>query len=294
MPIAASICLAATMIASAPPAATPATPPAAAASAAKLNTLTPEEAKAGWILLFDGKDAGAHLRGYRKTEMPKEWAVEDGTIVLRGKGGDLVTKDEFADFEFVIDWKIAEGGNSGVMWRVTEDHTYPWETGLEMQVLDDTKHPDGKSRLTSAGACYALYPAPEGAVKPVGQWNTARILAVGPKITYELNGVKTAEFDMSSVEYKALVAGSKFAAMPDFGQRAKGHIALQDHGDVVAYRNIKIRPIGTAAGAPTTKPADGAAKKSGAGESKTMTTPKSGAPAGTAPAGDAPAKKSAP
>jgi hypothetical protein len=221
------------------------------------NVLTPDEAKAGWVLLFDGKDAGAHLRGYKKDAMPASWHVDDGELVLKGKGGDIVTKDEYQDFELVLDWKISEGGNSGIMWHVTEDHGYPWETGPEMQILDDAKHPDGKSRLTSAGACYALYPAPEGAVKPVGQWNTARILAVGPKVTYWLNGTKTAEFDMSSKEWKDKLAGSKFKSMPDFATRAKGHIALQDHGDEVAFRNIKVRPIApTGAGeAPKAAPA---------------------------------------
>ncbi len=210
------------------------------------NTLTTAEQKAGWQLLFDGKDASMNFRAFRGTALPKEWSVEDGSIVLRGKGGDIVTKDEYSDFEFSIDWKITAGGNSGVFWHASEDFGAPWETGPEMQILDDTKHADGKSRLTSAGACYALYPAPEGAVKPVGEWNTAVIKAVGPKVTYTLNGVKTAEFDMSSQDWKDKVAGSKFASMKNFGTKAKGHIALQDHGDVVMFRNIKIRQLGAA------------------------------------------------
>jgi len=210
------------------------------------NTLSADEVKDGWVLLFDGKDASKSFRGFRRTDLPKEWAVEDGAIVLRGKGGDLATKDQYADFEFAVDWKIAPGGNSGIMWRSSEEFGAPWETGPEMQVLDDTKHVDGKSPLTSAGACYALYPAPVGAVKPVGEWNHAVICANGPKVTYTLNGVKTAEFDLSSKEWKDKVAGSKFASMKAFGTKDRGHIVLQDHGDVVMYRNIKIRPIGTA------------------------------------------------
>jgi hypothetical protein len=218
------------------------------------NALTDAERKAGWILLFDGKAAGAKLRGFKRADFPSEWAVEDGCIVLRGKGGDLVTKDQFADFEFSCDWNVAPGGNSGIMWHVSEEFSYPWETGPEMQVLDDERHGDGKSRLTSAGACYGLYPAPEGAVRPAGEWNTAVIRVAGPKVTYTLNGVKTAEFDMSSQEWKDKVKGSKVASMPNFATRPSGHIALQDHGDVVKYRNLKVRPI-LAPAAPGAEPA---------------------------------------
>ena len=198
----------------------------------------------GWTVLFDGKDPAANLRGYKRADFPKEWVVEDGALVLRGKGGDLVTKGQWCDFEFQVDWKVAPGGNSGIMWHVSEDFGYPWETGPEMQVLDDAKHPDGKSRLTSAGACYALYPAPEGAVKPAGEWNTASIRVVGPKVTYTLNGVVTADFDMSSKEWKDKLAASKFASMKAFATKSCGHIALQDHGDVVMYRNMKVRNLG--------------------------------------------------
>ena len=211
------------------------------------NTLTTAEQQAGWQLLFDGKDAGMNFRAFRGTALPKEWSVEDGSIVLRGKGGDIVTKDEYSDFEFSIDWKITAGGNSGIFWRASEDFGAPWETGPEMQILDDAKHADGKSRLTSAGACYALYPAPEGAAKPAGEWNTASIKVVGPKVTYTLNGVVTAAFDMSSKDWKDRLAGSKFASMKAFATKSCGHIALQDHGDVVMYRNMKVRNLGQAA-----------------------------------------------
>lgn len=112
-----------------------------------------------------------------------------------------------------------------------------------MQILDDAAHGDGRSPLTSAGACYALYPAPEGAVRPAGEWNTARILVQGPKVELWLNGVRTAAFDTSSDDWKRRVAESKFSSMPLFGTKEKGHIALQDHGDLVSFRNIKIRPI---------------------------------------------------
>ncbi len=233
--------------AAAPPTATPpAKKPAAAPSdqaAAIHNTLSPAERTSGWVLLFDGANAGTNLRGFKKDALPEAWKVEDGCIVLRGQGGDIVTKNQWDNFEFQVDWNVADGGNSGIMYRVTEDGTYPWETGQEMQILDDVRHQDGKSRLTSAGSCYALYAAPEGVVKPAGEWNTARIVAVGPKITYYLNGTKVVDFDMSSAEYKDRVAKSKFASMPMYGTKSKGHVALQDHGDVVRFRNIKVRAL---------------------------------------------------
>lgn len=247
-----------------PPAGAPKSAPAPAAQ----NQLTQAERDSGWVLLFDGTNAGTSLRGYRKGEVGDAWKVEDGCIVLRGQGGDLVTKDQYENFDFTVDWNVAEGGNSGVMYRVTEDCNYPWETGPEMQILDDARHVDGKDRLTSAGACYALYAAPEGVVKPAGQWNTARIVAVGPKMTYFLNGTKVVEFDMTSDDYKARVAKSKFAKMPNYGTRTKGHIALQDHGDVIKFRNIKVRtldkdgkPVMPTAAAKSDKPAAGDAGK---------------------------------
>jgi hypothetical protein len=221
----------------------------AGCSAARKAPDAPAGSGDGWTVLFDGGDPSAHLRGFRRPDFPAEWKVEDGALVLRGKGGDIVTKDQYGDFEFQVDWKVAPGGNSGIMWHVSEEFGAPWETGPEMQVLDDERHGDGKSRLTSAGACYALYPAPMGAVKPAGEWNTAYIKVAGTKVVYRLNGVTTAEFDMESKAWRDRVAGSKFASMPNFGTKPSGHIAIQDHGDVVMFRNMRVRALGAGAAA---------------------------------------------
>jgi hypothetical protein len=129
------------------------------------------------------------------------------------------------------------------MYHVTEDANYPWETGPEMQILDDDAHNDGKDRLTSAGANYALHPAPRGVVKPVGQWNSMRILCVGNHVEYYLNGVQTCSFDVGSEDWKKRMLASKFAKMPLYATKPKGHIALQDHGDEVWFRNIRIKPL---------------------------------------------------
>lgn len=197
-----------------------------------------------WTSLFNGKDL-AGWKGYRTDHVPAGWSVQGGCLVRDPKGehGDIVTVGAYGDFELSLEWAIAEAGNSGIMFRSTEDHDYPWETGPEMQVLDDAKHPDGRNDKTSAGSNYALY-APVGKrLKPVGQFNEARIVAKGPHVEYWLNGARVVQYDIGSPEWTALVKGSKFASMPDYARRASGHIVLQDHGDVVRYRNIKIRKL---------------------------------------------------
>jgi hypothetical protein len=209
---------------------------------AQLNRLTRQEQASGWRLLFDGRSL-APWRGFRQQEVPPGWKVVDGTITRVGAGPDLITRDQFANFELTLEWRIASGGNSGIMYRVTEEAEATYETGPEMQVLDDAHHEDGKSRLTAAGALYGLYPAPEGAVKPPGQWNAARILVNGDRVEHWLNGILTARYELGSPEWEQKVAASKFSQWPGFGRAARGHIALQDHGDLVAYRNIKIRTL---------------------------------------------------
>jgi len=206
------------------------------------NTLTAEEQGAGWRLLFDGKSA-AGWRAYRGTGMPDGWQVIDGSLVRVAKGGDIVTDDEFGNFELAVDWKVAPGGNSGVFYRATENAKQIYESAPEMQVLDDAKHVDGGSPLTSAGALYAMYPAPRGAVKPAGEWNEARVLVNGSHVQHWLNGVKTADAEIGSADWNAKVAASKFAEWPGYAKAARGRIGLQDHGDRVEFRNIRIRVL---------------------------------------------------
>lgn len=196
----------------------------------------------GWRSLFDGRTL-AGWRAYRGTSAPKGWRVVDGLLVRESEGGDIVTTEVFRDFELELDWMVRDGGNSGIMYRVAEDTENGYETGPEMQVLDDAKHADGKSRLTAAGALYGLYPAPEGVVKPAGEWNHARIVVRGNHVEHWLNGVKTAEAEMNSPEWNEKVAASKFREWPGYAKAREGRILLQDHGDWVAYRNIRIRPL---------------------------------------------------
>lgn len=195
----------------------------------------------GWRSLFDGRTLNG-WRAYRGAT-PKGWRAVDGTLVRESGGGDIVTEDVFRDFELELEWQLRDGGNSGIMYRVTEDAEHGYESGPEMQVLDDAKHGDGRSRLTAAGALYGLYPAPTGAVKPAGEWNRARIVVRGNHVEHWLNGVKTAEAEMNSPEWNAKVAASKFNEWPGYARAREGRILLQDHGDWVAYRNIRIRPF---------------------------------------------------
>jgi hypothetical protein len=200
---------------------------------------------AGWRLLFDGQTA-AGWRGFRAEGFPETgWEITDGTLHHRpGEGGgDLVTEAQFQDFELDFEWKVAPGANSGVIYRVSEEHPNTWHTGPEYQVLDDAGHRDGQNPLTSAGSNYGLHPAPRGAVRPAGEWNTGRILVRGSHVEHWLNGTKTAEYEFGSDDWKARVAGSKFVEWPAYGQSARGHIGLQDHGDMVWYRSVKIRPL---------------------------------------------------
>ena len=206
------------------------------------NALTTAEQDAGWRLLFDGASTEG-WRAFRADTAPSGWQAVDGTLLRAGAGGDLVSAREFGDFELSLEWRIAACGNSGVMYRVveTEDRTY--HSGPEMQVLDDAGHPDAGNRLTSAGAAYDLYPAPAGHVKSAGEWNTARLIVNGNRVEHWLNGAKLLEFEFGSRDWDAKIAASKFKPHATFGKNAQGHIGLQDHGDVVAYRNIKIRVL---------------------------------------------------
>ncbi|MGH7569068.1 MAG: 3-keto-disaccharide hydrolase [Gemmatimonadales bacterium] len=213
---------------------------AACSAQAPMNTLTSEERAAGWRLLFDGRTT-AGWRGFRMDSMPAGWQVVDGALTRTGGGGDIITTEQFADFELALEWRVAPGGNSGIMFRVTEASDATYESGPEMQVLDDAAHRDGQSRLTAAGANYGLHPAPAGVVKPAGEWNQVRIVVRGPHVEHWLNGTKVVEYELGSPDWEAQVKASKFAQWPGYGRARSGHIALQDHGDRVAYRNLKLR-----------------------------------------------------
>ena len=214
--------------------------PSDGASAPRHNALTAEERDAGWRLLFDGETLDG-WRGYHQEGLPGGWRVEDGMLHRFGGGGDIVTRDTYSSFELSLEWKVAEGGNSGIFYLAELGLEGIWESAPEMQVLDDERHPDGQSPLTSAGANYGLYATPRGVVNPAGEWNHARIVVEGDSVQHWLNGVRVVEYVLGSAEWAELVADSKFAQWPEYGTARAGHIGLQDHGDPVWYRNIKIR-----------------------------------------------------
>jgi hypothetical protein len=198
---------------------------------------------AEWQTLFDGETLDG-WKSFKSPTPPEGWQVVNGAITRVGGGGDLVSVGQYGDFELRLEWNISEGGNSGIMFRVDPNANRTFESGPEMQVLDDVRHPDGRSRLTSAGASYGLHPSPQGVVRPPGEWNEVRIIADGPHVEYWLNGTRVVEYELWSPEWEELVANSKFAEWPGYGRAKRGHIVLQDHGDWVAYRNIRIREMG--------------------------------------------------
>lgn len=211
-----------------------------AAALLVLSACSSTGAAGEWIDL-GSRDA---WRGYQQEVVPESWVIEHGTIHLTGGGaGDLTTVETFASFDLELEWRISPGGNSGIMWHVSEDQPAPYFTGPEMQILDNAGHADGKNPATSAGANYALHAPPRDATRPVGEWNAARIRVDGPDVTYWLNGEEQCSFELWTQEWNALVAGSKFKQWPAFGRNVEGHIVLQDHGDEVWFRKLRIRRL---------------------------------------------------
>ncbi len=203
---------------------------------------TPEERASAWRPLFDGKTTTG-WRGYRSREMPSGWDVVDGALTRVAPAGDIVTIEQYRNFELALEWRVAKGGNSGIFYRVSEELEHPWQTGLEMQVLDDEAHPDGRSPLTSAGALYGVYPPRPGVVRPAGERNSVRGVVQGDRVEHWLNGVKIVEATLGSPEWESRVRESKFGGIPQYGRSRWGHIGLQDHGSQVSYRNIRIRTL---------------------------------------------------
>jgi hypothetical protein len=213
------------------------------ASASGGTTLTPEQRAAGWRSLFDGTSTAA-WRGYKAPGMPAGWQIVDGMLAKSGSVGDIVTKDQFGNFELALDWKVTKGGNAGVFYRGTEEYDRIYWSAPEYQLLDDAGHPDGQSRLTSAGSDYALYPSPAGIVKPADQWNSTLIVVNGNTVQHWLNGQKLFEYELGSADWTAKVKASKFVAYPNYGKAKRGYIAIQgDHDGALSIRNVRIREL---------------------------------------------------
>ena len=194
-----------------------------------------------WRSLFDGKTT-AGWRGYRQKAIPGGWQVVDGALTRVGKGGDIITVDQFGDFELMLEWKVAPGANSGVFFRVTEDDPVIWHGAPEVQVIDNN-YPGGLKPPQMAGANYDLHAPARDVARTPGEWNALRLLVKGDHVEQWLNGAKVVEYEIGSDDWRRRVQASKFNEYPHYGRARRGHIGLQDHGDRVAYRNIRIRDL---------------------------------------------------
>ena len=213
---------------------------AATAAHAADNTLTAAEKKAGWTLLFDGRTTHG-WRGFKAKAPDPGWTVQDGVLAPDPRTSkDIISTGEYGDFELAFEWRISPRGNSGVMFHVAEVGEETYWSGPEYQILDNARPVPPAER---AGGLFALYAPSEDRTRPVGEFNEGRIVVRQGHVEHWLNGVKVTEYDLGSPEFKAKVAASKFKAWPPFAASPGGHIALQNHGDAVGFRNIRIRPL---------------------------------------------------
>jgi hypothetical protein len=220
---------------------------------AEPNTLTPEEQAKSWKLLFDGKTMNGWRGAYMDSLPTKGWEVRKGMLIVKESGGgeasfggDIVTLDEYSNFDLTFEFKLTEGANSGVKYFVIEalPKTPGSAKGLEYQVLDDAKHPDAKLGINGNRTCASLYdliPAMKKKMKPIGKWNRGRIVVNGKHVEHWLNGKKVLQYERGGKQFLAHKAESKFRDITGFGEYEKGRILIQDHGNRVFYRNIKIR-----------------------------------------------------
>ena len=207
------------------------------------NTLTKEEEAAGWQLLFDGFSM-SHWRTYGEDEVKGAWQIINGNLVLTAKGGgDLITRKIWDNFELMLEWNISEVGNSGIFILADESDLPIYVHAPEIQLLDDARHADNKLASHRSGSLYDMIAAPPESQKPALQWNQLRIKYLDGQLNVWQNGHSTVDIAVGSARWIELESQSKFADWPGFGERTSGHIGLQDHGDYVAFKNMKIRPI---------------------------------------------------
>lgn len=211
------------------------------------NSLTAEQKADGWKILFNGQD----LEGWRffRDKENNSWRVIDGTLHCKpfdeaNKRSDLITTEQFTDFELVFDWKISPQGNSGVMFRVTEEFEEPYLSGPEYQVLDDEGYPGDVKDVQLTGSNFGMHaPSPMKILKPVGDWNSSRLVVKDNHVEHWLNGAKVIEYEIDSEEWKRLKHTSKWNDVTGYGAATTGHIDIQDHGNEVWYKNIFIKPL---------------------------------------------------
>ena len=223
-----------------------------ATESAAVNTLTDAERQAGWTLLFDGTSLAA-WRGYQQADLPPEWMAVNGTMTKVKTTNDIVTREQFGDFELMLDWKLPLRGNSGIFYRATENAAKVYWSAPEYQLAEDSLTPDSRNLLTSVAAVYGFYPSKRGVARRAGEWNTTRLVAKGAHVEHWLNGQLIAQYELWSPEWLLKLRGDpndptmkplKFAPYPDWGMARKGFIAIQgDHNGELAMRNIRIREL---------------------------------------------------
>jgi hypothetical protein len=214
-----------------------------AACAAVLLLIGGASAQPQWTSLFDGKTI-AHWRGYQMTTVPNSWRVEDGAITwTKGVAVDLVSREQYTNFEFEFDWKVPPGGNSGIMFRVTEELERTYHSGPEFQILHNAGHSDGKNPMTSAASNHSLHAPTKDMTRPVGEWNQGRLVVNGNHVEHWLNGEKVVDYDLHSPDWTKRLMASKFKDVPRYGREPEGHLVLQEHGSRIQYTNLRIKVL---------------------------------------------------
>ena len=215
---------------------------------APVNTLTANEKKKGWQLLFDGKKT-EEWHGYNMKDFPDCWTIEDGSLTMKTEGGkeslDIVTNEPYQSFALSLEYKLTKGANSGIIFQIAEDPKYkfPYETGPEFQIIDHENWPDKLEDWQINGANYAMYPPIARPYKPVGEWNHLFLVVDGNYVTQMLNDVVVVKYEKNSEEWEKLRNSGKWADFPDWGKYDEGYISLQNHGTKVFFRNIKLKNL---------------------------------------------------